>query len=50
MTVARGARGAESAAEMVANPPNLIRVVPAKGRQQQEDGLLAPMASAIGVL
>ena len=37
--------------ESVTNPPNLIRFVPAKGRQQPAERLvLAPMASAIGVL
>jgi hydroxymethylpyrimidine/phosphomethylpyrimidine kinase len=44
--VARGASIAESAAEQVANPPNLIRVIPAKGRQRSTSS----MATAIGVL
>jgi hypothetical protein len=46
--VARGASVAESAVERTANPPNLIRVVPAKGRQQIDSGAVPSMATAIG--
>jgi hypothetical protein len=45
--VARGARRAESVIEPITNPPNLIRVMPAKGRQHPGDR--SACASADGI-
>ncbi len=40
-TVARGARGAESVS-LLTNPPNLIWLIPAKGRQQGQIATMVP--------